>query len=253
MTRPGTQTMECVEPMKTLVARRSGWLLLAPVLLAGCAGSNFEPESATAVVVSTGLGNPSIADMLPPIVTDTIVGPGDRMEFKVFGITELDRTVRVDNNGRVSLPLIGEVPASGRPLAELRNDIESRLRARYLQNPSVSLEVIESLSQRFVVDGGVRNPGLFPVVGNQTLMQAIAQANGLIETARPREVVVFRTINGVQHVAHFDLNAIRGGRASDPRVFANDRIIVGNDTSRALIRELISLTPLAGVFYQVFR
>lgn len=239
--------------MTQLAARRSGWMLIAPVLLAGCAGSNFEPESATAVTVNTTLPNPSIADMLPPSVTDTFIGPGDRMEFKVFGISEMDRTVRVDNNGRISLPLIGEVPASGRPLAELRHDIEMRLRARYLQNPSVSLEIIESVSQRFVVDGGVRNPGMFQVIGNQTLMQAIAQANGLTETGRASEVVVFRTINGQQHAAHFNLADIRGGRAADPLIFANDRIIVGNDNSRALIRELISLTPLAGVFYQVFR
>ncbi len=232
---------------------RYALVILTTLLLSGCASSGFDPQTATAVSVQTELGAPTIADTLPILASATIVGPGDRMEFRVFGIGDLDRTVRVDSSGTINLPLIGSVMVAGRELNTVRSEVESRLRERYLRDPSVSLEVVETVSQRFMVDGGVREPGLYPVVGNQTLMQAVAQARGTTETAQLNEVIVFRTINGVQSAARFNLDDIRGGRSGDPLIFANDRIIVGNDNSRLLLRDLLSLTPLLGVFYQVFR
>ena len=89
------------------------------------------------------------------------------------------------------------------------------------------------------------------MVGDSTLTQAVAQAQGLTDTAAAREVIVFRTVNGQRYAAQFDLAAINTGRMEDPAIYPNDRIVVGNDRNRAFIRELISLTPLAGVFYQV--
>ena len=227
---------------------------MAALTLTGCAGSNFEPETATSVAVQTVLAPPTIADTLPILTTATIVvGPGDRLEFRVFGIDDLSRVVRVDSSGTISLPLIGTIMVSGRALNDVRDEVETKLRQRYLQDPSVSLEVVETVSQRFVIDGGVRTPGIYPVVGNQTLMQAVAQAQGASETASLHEIIVFRTINGVASAARFNLIDIRGGRATDPQIYPNDRIIVGNDNSRLLLRDLLALTPLVGVFYQVSR
>lgn len=229
--------------------------LLVPVvaiLLSACATSNrLDPERATAVNVASTLAAPSVSDQLAMTSRAAVVGPGDKLDFKVLGVPELDRSLRVGPDGVVAFPLIGAVMTAGVPLGELRETVTRRLRERYLQDPNVSIELTESVSRRFVIDGGVRTPGIYQVVGDATLTQVVAQAQGLTDTATAREVIVFRTLNGQRYAAQFDLAAINSGQAEDPAIYPNDRVIVGNNRNRALIRELISLTPLAGVFYQV--
>lgn len=223
------------------------------LLVAGCGGANFEPETATAVTASSSLGAPSAGDLVRMETMPALIGPGDRLEFKVLGLSELDRTVRVDAAGRIALPLVGEIQAGGRQVGTVRNEVQTMLGSRYLQNPQVTLELVESINQRFVIDGGVRTPGIYPVLSNQTLMQSVAQAQGTTDTARLSEVVIFRSIDGVPHAALFDLGAIRGGRASDPLVYPNDRIVVGNDSTRAILREVLALSPFVGAFVQIAR
>lgn len=223
------------------------------LLMAGCGGANFEPQTATAVTPTASLGAPSANDIVRMEPMPSLIGPGDRLEFKVLGLNELDRTVRVDAAGRIALPLVGEVQAGGRQVGAVRAEVQTLLGNRYLQNPQVTLELVESLNQRFVIDGGVRTPGIYPVLSNQTLMQSVAQAQGATDTARLSEVVIFRTIDGVPHAARFDLAAIRGGRAADPMVYPNDRIVVGNDTNRAILREVLALSPFVGAFVQIAR
>lgn len=223
------------------------------MLIAGCSGPNFDPASASAVNVGSGLAAPTGADLIRLDPAAAVLGPGDRLEFKVLGLAELDRNVRVDSNGMIALPLLGQMAVAGQPVSEVRQQVQRRLGERYLQNPEVTLEVIETLSRRFVIDGGVRVPGIYAVTGNQTLIQAVAQAQGVSENARLNEVVVFRDINGVPHAALFNLADIRGGRAADPAIFPNDRIIVGNDENRAFLRDIIALSPFVGAFVQVAR
>ncbi|MEY4270914.1 MAG: hypothetical protein RLZZ58_2130 [Pseudomonadota bacterium] len=235
---------------------KTGSILLiscALVALGACSKPNFRPETATAVAPQASLSEPTWADMNPVNDLPQRLGIADRLAFKVYGVPELDRDVRVDSSGAIDLPLVGSLNVAGMETAAVRTIIEDRLRARYLQDPQVTLEVIEAVSQRFVIEGGVKSPGIYQVTGNQTLLQAVAQAQGTTEFARASEVVVFRTINGQPSAALFDLDAVRGGRLLDPRIYPNDRIVIGTDTSRALIKDLISLTPIVGVFYQVFQ
>jgi polysaccharide biosynthesis/export protein len=230
------------------------WMAAAAMLtLSACGGANFRPETASAVTVSPTLSAPTIADHLLATSRATVLGPGDRLDFKVLGLPELDRAVRVDEDGMASFPLIGAVQVAGVPLTAVRSEVTARLRSRYLQNPEVTLGLSESINQRFVIDGGVRTPGVYQVLGNASLSQSVAQAQGLSETSRPSEVVVFRTVNGERMAAIFNLNDIRGGRSPDPAIYANDQIIVGNDTNRLLLTQLVSLSPIIGLFYQLVR
>lgn len=223
------------------------------VALGACGKPNFRPETASVVSTSATLSEPTWADMNPVENQQQRIGIADKLMFKVYGVPELDREIRVDPTGMVDIPLVGAVKVAGLEIGAVRTLIEDRLRERYLQDPQVTLEVTEAVSQRFVIEGGVKNPGIYQVTGNQSLLQAVAQAGGTVELARASEVVVFRTINGQPSAALFDLDAIRGGRLLDPRVYPSDRIVVGTDTSRSLIKDLIQLTPIVGVFYQVFQ
>jgi polysaccharide export outer membrane protein len=93
------------------------------------------------------------------------------------------------------------------------------------------------------VDGQVNKPGLYPVIGRMTLLRAVATAEGANEYAKLQDVVVFRTVDGQQMAARFDLKAIRTGQYEDPEVFANDVVLVGNNTARRLFRDALTIAP----------
>ncbi len=172
------------------------------------------------------------------------IGPFDRLAIDVFGVEELTRKeYRTDAGGRVSFPLAGVIEAGGLTPAELENEIAERLRGRYIRNPQVTVNLVETVSQVVTVDGQVRQPGLYPVVGRMTLMQAVATAKGLEEFAKQDEVVVFRTVDGQRMAAIYNLKAIRSATYEDPEIYANDIIIVGESSQRRLIRDVIGLTP----------
>jgi polysaccharide export outer membrane protein len=100
------------------------------------------------------------------------------------------------------------------------------------------------VSQVVTVDGQVRQPGLYPVVGGMTLMRAVATAQGTSEFARLRDVVVFRTVGGQNMAALYNLDAIRRGLYPDPEIFANDVVIVGDSPARRIFRDVLQAAPL---------
>lgn len=223
---------------------------IAVAALGACGKPNFNPETASAVAVAGDLPEPNASDLYGQS-RETRIGPGDKLAIEVLGVADLERTLIVDGSGAIQFPLVGRVEALGQTPAELSRTLEQRLSAKYLQNPQVTVSVIEAVSQRFTIYGGVNQPGLYPVVGNATLTDAISLARGTSEAARLQEVVVFRMANGQRLAARYDLNAISGGRAKDPAVFPGDRIVVGNNSTRSLLRELVPLTPILGIFYQI--
>jgi polysaccharide export outer membrane protein len=174
-----------------------------------------------------------------------MVGPFDTLAIDVFAIPELDkREYQVDTGGRISFPLAGSIEVSGKTPTEIEKDIEARLRARFVRDPQVTVNLREAVSQRITVDGQVREPGLYPVVGRMTLMRAVATAKGLTDYAKQSDIVVFRTVEGRQMAALYNLKAIRRGAYADPEVFANDVVMVGESRGRQLFRDLIGIAPL---------
>ena len=122
--------------------------------------------------------------------------------------------------------------------------IEAGLRGRYVRNPQVTVNLKETVSQVFTVDGEVREPGLYPVIGKMTLMRAVATAKGSTEFAKLSQVVVFRKVGGQSMAALFDLKAIRNGQYDDPEIFASDVVIVGNSQARRIFRDVLQASPL---------
>ena len=102
----------------------------------------------------------------------------------------------------------------------------------------------ETVSQVITVDGQVKKPGLYPVVGKMTLMRAVATAEGTAEFARLDDVVIFRTVKGQQLAALYNLKAIRRGNYQDPEVFANDVVVVGDSQARRLFKDALQIVPL---------
>src|SRR5690606_9201124 len=127
----------------------------------------------------------------------------------VFGVEDLQREVQIDASGRLSFPLIGVIEVSGRTPAELAAEIERRLSGRFVRNPQVTVNLTETVSQVVTVEGQVEEPGLYPVIGNMTLVRAVATAGGVAEFASLDDVVVFRTVGGRRYAALYNLKAIR--------------------------------------------
>jgi len=171
------------------------------------------------------------------------IGPFDKLSVSVFGIPDLAQTVQVDAGGRISLPLVGALDASGKTADELAREVTARLR-NYVRDPHVSVNLEETVSQVVTVDGQVQEPGVYPVVGRMTLMRAVATARGATEFARLEDVVVFRTVGDQEMVALFNLAAIRRGAYPDPEVFANDVVVVGDSPARRLFRDILQASPL---------
>jgi polysaccharide export outer membrane protein len=168
-----------------------------------------------------------------------VIGPFDQMSIDVFGVPELSKTVQADASGRISLPLVGDLDAAGKTPLQLARLIEDRLKGRYVRNPQVVVNVTNTVSQTVTVDGEVRDPGLYPIVGRMTLMRAIARAKGLTEYARASHVVVFRRVSEKQMAALYDLRAIRQGLYEDPEVYNDDVVMVGESQARRIFSSVI--------------
>jgi polysaccharide export outer membrane protein len=219
-------------------------ILAGSILLASCASApRLTPGQHLVVVEQTQLPPPAGVD---PASGDRPfrIGGFDRLSVIVFGIPELSQTVQTDASGRLSLPLVGQLEALGKTPAELAQEITARLSARYVRNPQVTVNVDETVSHTLTVDGQVREPGQYPVLGRMTLMRAVAVAKGTTEFARLQDVVVFRTVGTQQMAALYNLEAIRRGLYPDPELFASDVVVVGDSAARRLFRDILQASPL---------
>lgn len=199
-----------------------------------------------------------VADLPPPDtttssgayegVTDYRIGAQDLLELSVFGVEDLSRTVRVNSNGQITLPLIGAVMAGGKSIPELEVALAERYAATYLQNPQVSVFVTEFASQRVTLEGSVEKPGIYPLTGRTSLLQAIAMAEGLDDLADPRGIVIFRQIEGKRMAAAFDIREVRAGTQPDPQVYGDDIIVVERSGSRTVVREFLNRMTAFAMF-----
>lgn len=202
---------------------------------------------------SAGSGNYERALPIPDATSsvsqgDMRIGAMDLIEVTVFGVDTLDGTYQVNFDGGIKLPLIGEVDAIGKTPSELSYELERLFEEQYLQDPDVNVSIVESVGRRVTLDGAVNNPGLYPISGRITLLQAVALGGGPATNANPRKVVVFRQVDGMRHAAAFDLVSIRDGTASDPEIYGNDIVVIdGSNISESYQTTLRSI-PLIALF-----
>ncbi|MEL1263399.1 polysaccharide biosynthesis/export family protein [Pseudoxanthomonas putridarboris] len=177
------------------------------------------------------------------------LGPGDLLKVQVFQLPDLEREIRVDNAGRITLPLIGAVQAAGTSLSQMETQVAALYGDRYLQDPQVTITLLESPNQQVTVGGAVEQTGIYPMgAPHLTLQQAVALAKGVSNVADRRNVIVFRTVGGERMFARFDLLQIQQGKLNDPDIYGGDIIIVDRSDARVLLRTLIELTPFVAVW-----
>lgn len=173
------------------------------------------------------------------------IGAFDKLLISVYGLQELTlKEIQTDVSGRISVPLAGSVQAGGLTPAELEGEIAARLKAAYVRDPKVTVNLMQASSENVTVDGQVQKPGVYPVLARMTLMQAVASASGITEDAKLDDVVVFRTVEGKRYAALYNMKAIRRGAYEDPQIYPQDIVIVGESSARRMFRDFIQLVPL---------
>lgn len=125
------------------------------------------------------------------------LGPKDRIKIEVFEVPELNTEARVAEDGTVTLPVLGAVPASGLTADELAAKIEQRLEADYVNRATVHVELTEVLSKTVTVLGAVAKPGTLGHPGRWTLLEAISAAGGLAADHGDTVRVQRRAANGL--------------------------------------------------------
>ncbi|MCB2261781.1 MAG: polysaccharide export protein [Candidatus Thiosymbion ectosymbiont of Robbea hypermnestra] len=199
-----------------------------PASRAGVAGAGAAGKPIPAIIGIPGDPGPAHAYR---------IGPHDRLMVKVFQVEELTTDGRVNAAGSFVMPLIGKVKISGLTPSEAEQLIANRLGERYLNNPQVSILISESAGHKVTVTGHVKSPGVFPMVGRTTLMQAIAMAGGLDEVAKQEEVLVFRRQEqGDVNAYVVDLASIQKGELTDPVIVSDDRVVVPKSGAAVLSR-----------------
>jgi polysaccharide export outer membrane protein len=127
------------------------------------------------------------------------LGPEDQLRISVWDNKELTLDLVVRPDGKISMPLLQDVPAEGLTAAQLAADIQEGLSA-FIVSPEVTVIVLQVNSPKYYIIGYVSRPGTFPLRGDTSVLQALALAGGLTQFASPRSIKLIRATRGRQDV-----------------------------------------------------
>jgi polysaccharide biosynthesis/export protein len=165
------------------------------VVFAGCLRSQTQPAQppASQLAPATGSagGGSAPASVSVPHNDTFVIGNDDVLSINVWKETDLTHSIPVRSDGKISLPLVGELQAAGRTPLQLEGDIADRLKS-YITAPQVSVMVQEIKSQNFNILGMVAKPGSYSLTVASTIMDAIATAGGFKDFAKEKAVYVLR-------------------------------------------------------------
>jgi len=177
--------------------------IVALLCLAGC--SVFETAGRTAFTPETNAG------------ADYTLGAEDVLIISVWKDEHLTREVVVRPDGAISFPLVGDVPAAGRTVEEVRADIGKRL-TKFIANPQLSVTLTKVLSYRIYVLGRVNKPGEFMVGHKADVLQALSLAGGLTPFAAENDIRIMRRVNGEQQIFPFRYGEAKKGKGLEQNI-----------------------------------
>jgi polysaccharide export outer membrane protein len=155
------------------------------------------------------------------------LGPGDKLRIEVYKDPQLSQSVQVRPDGKITLPLIGDLEATSHTPIELRDTIAKSLK-EYVTNPTVTVIVVEALASQVYVMGEVTHPGTMQLHGPTTILQALAMAGGFKEFANTKDVKVLRpkgSGNNVETI-RFNYKDVINGDAKPFYLRSGDTVIV---------------------------
>jgi polysaccharide biosynthesis/export protein len=195
-----------------------------------CRKRAFDPCSCpVAFLVAAALACGSCQTTLPPLPdppgpkTAVRLSPGDSIKVTFAEESDLDQTQKIRRDGKISLPLIGEVTAAGKRLMDLQREIVSRYEGR-LGNPEV-LVILESGTATAIVAGFANHPGKVDFDRPKTVYQAIMDVGGVSDYGSLRNIHLTRIINGEQRTETINLRPIIHGEPTKPEYVQDGDVI----------------------------
>ncbi|HXJ92230.1 MAG TPA: polysaccharide biosynthesis/export family protein [Terriglobia bacterium] len=196
----------------TTVALAVAALWLAPLAALAVAAQSAQPAGQTAA--SEKEASPSPAAGLTP---SYVIQPGDVLDIQVWKEPEVSKTIPVRPDGKVSLPLVNDIQASGLTAGALTADLTQRLK-KFISEPQVTVMVTEVNSQRFYVMGEVTRGGTYPLVPGMTVLQGLSGAGGFTPFANPKKIYVLRDEGGKQVKYPFNYKDVVKGKSQDQNI-----------------------------------
>lgn len=157
-----------------------------------------------------------------------VIGADDVLAISVWKEPDVSRSVPVRSDGKISLPLIGELQAGGQTPRQLEQEIAKRLQS-YISEPEVTVIVQDAKSQRINILGMVARPGSYLLAGSTTVLDAIAMAGGFKDFAKQKAIYVLRTgEDGAQKRLPFNYKEVIKGKSPEQnvRLLPRDTVVI---------------------------
>jgi len=167
------------------------------------------------------------ASTAPP-ATDYRLTPGDKLRVEVYKDVQLSQSLQIRPDGKVTLPLIGDIVAVDLTPMQLRDRISNSLK-EYITNPVVTVIVVEASPVMIHVMGEVATPGSIPMRGPMTVLQALAMAGGFKEFANTKDIRILRRPAGILKTVEtvtFNYNDAIKGNAPPVFLSPGDMVVV---------------------------
>ncbi len=154
-----------------------------------------------------------------------IIGPEDILNIYVWREESLTKTVPVRMDGKISLPLVDDVQASGLTPLQLKEILVTKLK-NFIDNPNVSVTVIEANSFKVYVSGQVRNPGVFKLRSETSFLQLMTMTGGFTDWADQKNILIIRKEKGEDKRITVNYKKIIEGKESDIAIKRGDTVII---------------------------
>jgi polysaccharide biosynthesis/export protein len=171
-------------------------------------------EAATPTPVSKPETNVKPA---PEVKPEYVVGDGDSLHIDVWQEPEVSQNVVVRPDGKVSLPLVNEIKVSGMTPLEIQRLVAEKLKT-FVNQPKVTVTVIEVHSRKAFITGEVTHPGEFPLNTQVTVLQLIAQAGGFTPFAKTENIMILRVSDGKEQRLKFKYKEVLHGKNTEQNI-----------------------------------
>jgi polysaccharide export outer membrane protein len=161
----------------------------------------------------------------PEAMEDYRLGAGDKLRIDVYKDPQISQSVQIRPDGKITLPLVGDMVATGLTPIELRDRIAAQLK-EYITNPTVTVIVVEATSAHAYVMGEVAHPGEVALHGPVTIVQAIAMAGGFKEFANTKDVKILRPNGSRVQTLRFNYKDLLNGDVEPMQLRSGDTVIV---------------------------
>jgi len=193
-------------------------MMVSFILMATCS-INYAAEDKTAALSKKGQGAVS-ADS-----DQYVIGPEDVLLIYVWKEESITKTVPVRIDGKISLPLIDDIQAAGLTPLELKKALMEKLKG-FVDNPTVTVTVMEANSYKAYVSGEVKSPGVFRIRNEMTLVQLIIAVGGFTEWANKKNILIITKEKGAEKRITANYNKIIEGKEPDIIINRGDTVII---------------------------